>query len=383
MNIPLTKLHLSPRKDVHYEMLAKPAFNEAYPEKAFDLYDLWGMENFATVRLMKRDVLLKSSAYNPSLPKADFYLEITHHPSVTKASLQRDPYHRVRPTIHVAKSLIPLTEKHLEALWNTLLTGRFIVKDGHFHRYGVSSQEASKSSYLPKLKGNIPNGTYEFYQGSLTKVLPQGILVDASDNPLAKFDPSRLFTLFNGGIECDTRFIPETNPNTLPPARYAYFRDGDLYVMGGIVIQKDDPVLEQFVSNEKALSLTNLRYEPFTDQGPPLLQDGTLDVDFVKAYGITVPEGQYLVLGDNHAMSGDSRDFGFVPENNIRGTPSFMFWAPGGRFGYPNHGIYPLITSPRIIVWTLLSLSLFAYKRKTKKSERDLLLECVDPRYYA
>jgi signal peptidase I len=370
MNIPLTKLYLSPRKDVHYEMLKKPVFNDSYPEKSFDLYDFWGIKNFANVRLMKRDVFLKNTPIISSLPRADFYLEITHHPSVIKASLQKDPYLRLRPTLHIDKSFIPLTEKHLKALWNNLYTGRFIVKDGEFYRLGVSSTEASKSSYLPKLKGNIPDGTYEFYKGALTKVLPQAILVNAEDNPLAKFDPIRLFTLFNGGIECDTRFIPESNPNTLPPARYAYFKNGDLYIMGSLIIEKDDPALVQFVKNEEAQKAINSRYEPFIDHGPPLLENGNLDIEFVKAYGVTIPKGQYLVLGDNHAMSGDSREFGFVPENNLRGIPSFMFWAPGGRFGYPNHGIYPLITTPRMIVWSLLTISFAFYLRNSKRKKQ-------------
>jgi signal peptidase I len=358
-------------------MLKKPIFNDSYPEKSFDLFDFWGMKNFATVRLMKRDVLLKSGLYNTSLPRAEYYLEFSHHPSVTKASLQRDSYLRVRPTVQVEKSYIPLTDKHLQALWDALYTGRFIVENGRFYRLGVSSKEALKSPYLPKLKGSVPDGTYEFYKGSLTKVLPQAILVDAADSPLAKFDPVNLFTLFNGGIECDTRFIPDTHSSTFPPARYAYFREGDLYIMGSPILLKEDPALKSFIHNEETLAQTYPRYQPFIDQGPPLLPNGLLDIDFIKAYGITIPDKQYLVLGDNHAMSGDSRDFGFVPEDNLRGIPSFMFWAPGGRFGFPNHGIYPLITTPRVIVWSLLSISLFFYMRHNKKKKRELLLDII------
>ncbi|MDO8805223.1 MAG: signal peptidase I [Elusimicrobiota bacterium] len=50
---------------------------------------------------------------------------------------------------------------------------------------------------------------------------------------------------------------------------------------------------------------------------------------------IVVPAGQYLVMGDNRDRSCDSRYWGAVPENLIKGRAWFTYWPPS-RMGFPD-----------------------------------------------
>lgn len=51
--------------------------------------------------------------------------------------------------------------------------------------------------------------------------------------------------------------------------------------------------------------------------------------DFDKeGYKITVPKGNYFVLGDNSSSSKDSRYWGYVPFKNILGKAMVIYWPP-------------------------------------------------------
>lgn len=124
-------------------------------------------------------------------------------------------------------------------------------------------------------------------------------------------------------------------------------------------MKKEDSTLEAFLKKEQEKETNSPSGQPyvaFKDNGPPLLENKSLDKNFISTFGLRIPEKQYLVLGDNHAMSSDSRVFGFVPEANLQGAPSLIIWPPSERLGRPMQKPYPIFNIPRLIIWSIVAL---------------------------
>lgn len=364
MHIPMGRLQISRLDSAQGEIYTDNKWVADQPAEALKPHDrpvtysdFWGIGNFAMARLVKKDQLKELGLEAPEGSNTDYYLELRHHPSLTYPKPQFYQSGQMTGiTLSTQKSVLPVTEKQLDLLRNNIYTARFVVKNGNAFRYSLD--EPMFSQYTVKLPG-IPDGTYEFYHGKASKVGWGGILTDLpQDHPLYNKDPAFLQRLYNLGVNWDVAVEPQVKNLKGFPTRYAYFRDGDLYLLGAKVYNKDDPLLVAFVAkeNDKSLKSTPEKpYQPFVDRGSPL-KDGKLDKDFIKNFGFTVPERHYLVLGDNHAMSGDSRIFGFVPEANLQGVPSVIIWPPGDRVGIPPQKAYPLFVTPRLIVWGLAAL---------------------------
>jgi signal peptidase I len=367
MNQPVAKLSVTPIGTPVGEMLplkGRPPLSQ--------YSDLWGMKNFAMARLLTKAQVDK--LYPDALKELEegvLYLELFHHPTLLGAQIIRDEYGRIRPDLAMSSSLLPLSQSHLDRIVQHMTTARFTVKKTKAYRLGWNPKDMPQ--LLPHL--DIPDGTYEMingeayrvYFGGITKKLP-------SKHPLYRTDPEQIQTLYNLGIEFLNHYQPSAKNQRALPSRYAYFRNHDLFLLGAPILSKDDPALIRFIKREyqkQSMSTSVRPYIPFDDNGPPLTQDGKIDVDFIRKYGIQVPDKMYLVLGDNHAMSADSRAFGFVPEENFKGGVTFRFWPPGETLGRLSQPPHPLLTLPNLFVWigaaTIAIATSVYYKRKYSK----------------
>jgi signal peptidase I len=363
MDKPIARLPLNNTHDLKGEIfdgkewISDQFLTQKTEHDAISTYtDFYGMRNFAMARLLTKEQVEKFSGVpTATLGEGILYLELRHNPSLTypQPRLVQDNFGNYAIVFVPYVSVIPLQQHHLDTIMDNIYTARFVVQDGRARRYSVEQRHFGPGS--PHFPG-IPDGTYEFYAGKASKILWGGMTQELSkQDPLYNRDPASIQRLFNLGIDMSTYFEPHSQLQVYMPTRYSYFREGSLYLLGAELMKKDDPVLVKFNEQETQRELDSNKSTPyiaFNDYGPPL-RDGKLDKEFIKAFGIQVPEKHYMALGDNYAMSSDSRYFGFVPEQNVQGAPSFLIWP---KVGLPNQKPYPWITTPNLIVWSTVAL---------------------------
>ncbi len=313
--------------------------------------DLWGIRNYAMARLLSREDAQKVGAPSQNLDEP-YILELMHSPHVNfpRPHLGMDLEGRLRPKLTLEKSYIPLNSEHLTRVKNALSSSRFVIKNGYGGNYSME-RGFKQNPYSPYFEG-IPDGTYEFINGTAYSVSSSGVQKELPlDHPLNSSDPKLVQRLFNLGMQMFTLYEPSLQHLDFIPPRYAYFREGDLYLMGKPILNSKDSSLIRFKEQEQQKS------NSFIDHSPPVLKSGALDKDFILNYGLSIPKGQYLFLGDNHANSKDCRSWGFIPEENIQGAPMVMFWPFSKRLGTLGQNHLTWLNGPTILM-TLLGTSL-------------------------
>lgn len=362
-NTPIAKSNLTASGNSWFLLTdTTPPFSKNFSAK--DYFEIWGYKNYAMARILTKNQAMAFNLINHSSDNSvNYYLELTHHPSIKKAVIESDYLGRPIPSLSRSVSIIPLDEAHLQLILANLYTSRFNVKNSYLMPVGYKSSAQSKS-FSPRIR-NVPDGCYEFQNGIAYSVNSLGIIKKLPlSHPIYEFNPETIMTLYNLGIEINILFSPTNKNHTLRPSRYAYFKNDELYLMGHKIFAKEDPQLINFINNEKT------REYPFIENNPPLLKDGKIDKNFILKYGLTVPDGHYLMLGDNHAVSSDCRDFGFVPAENLRGKASFMYWPPQERVGkifQPSSLWYNI---PKMVIWGVALIVSIVYYLYYKKKHR-------------
>ncbi len=112
---------------------------------------------------------------------------------------------------------------------------------------------------------------------------------------------------------------------------------------GDVIVFKAPPTFEdEFIKRIIGLPRDNISIRNGKISiNDDLLNESYLDKQLITSGGsflgegkeISVPDGQYLVLGDNRPYSSDSRSWGLVSKDKITGRAWFIYWPP------PNVGL--------------------------------------------
>lgn len=189
-----------------------------------------------------------------------------------------------------------------------------------------------------------------FFPVFLTVLLLRSFLIEPFRIPSGSLEPSLLVgdfvavNKFAYGFKLpviETKIIPVSLPKTgeisvfrwPPNPSYDYIKRV-IGVPGDHIIYKD----KMLTINDKPIPRTFERYTVDESSGKPVAEykedlNGIKHSIFIRQdvhavdFDITVPPGQYFMMGDNRDDSADSRFWGFVEEQYLRGKAFFVWMS--------------------------------------------------------
>ena len=260
MNLPVGKLTLQKEGEIQGLFFNGEEWAKDEPAKLKEPHlspvsysDLWGMGNYAMARLLTRQELDKLYGIK-TIDEGLLYLELRHTPNLTypKPTLRPDSSGKIQPSITPSVTFIPMQQEHLTTIQKAMITSRFNVQNERAFHYQGGKNSSYYNEYDPLFHG-VQNGKYEFYYGQGYKVHFGGIVSKLpTNNPLYSDSPENVQKLFNLGFAFNKFFSPMAPNQPFEPQRFAYYRDGDLYLMGAPILKQNDPTLVKFAEEERA-----------------------------------------------------------------------------------------------------------------------------------
>lgn len=108
------------------------------------------------------------------------------------------------------------------------------------------------------------------------------------------------------------------------------FKNDQLYINNEMV---DEPYLADYKAKfEKDKLQSTYSYNAYFQQLAQQAEAFTIDAEGKASFTLTVPEGEYLLLGDDRLVSKDSRAVGTFKKEQIISEAKFRFW-PFTRIG--------------------------------------------------
>jgi signal peptidase I len=107
-------------------------------------------------------------------------------------------------------------------------------------------------------------------------------------------------------------FLYPKNPEEAFLKRVIGVGGDQIEIRNGVVYLNSSPLEEPYVIHRRPTQFAREQMQP-----------------------VRVPHGSFFVMGDNRDNSSDSREWGFVPEQNVIGQPLFVYWsydAPSSRW---------------------------------------------------
>jgi signal peptidase I len=124
-------------------------------------------------------------------------------------------------------------------------------------------------------------------------------------------------------------FLSPSEPGLYLVKRVIGVPGDHIHLRDGVVYRNNQPLDEPYVIRDGS-------YDAYRDNFPLVATRAGSGItmrwrlamsSFIADGNLVVPQGQYFVMGDNRDDSLDSRYWGFAPQENIIGSPRFIYWS--------------------------------------------------------